>query len=289
MRITDYTQLELLFKRSTSLPPLPSSALKLIKAIDSGEASAIEIERIINGDPALASNVLRVTSNDGRVASTRLAIMRMGQKTVRSLAVSMAVQALYSSPSEGGFDAHLFSRHSAFTGFLARYLVVRGKQLGTIEVTAAPDEVFAAGLLHDLGIALLAKVAPEAYLHVAATAQASEVSLEEAFFDLYDKPLVSLAAVAASTWGLPSVFCTVFEHLSDPVGAGPERGLVACVAIASDYANQAAMRCEPWDYVSTPSDVLVAELGIPDDELTNAVGLVTEQTTAFVPETKKAA
>lgn len=289
MRITDFTQLELLFKRSTSLPPLPSSALKLIKAIDSGEASAIEIERIINADPALATNVLRVTSNDGRVASTRMAIMRMGQKTVRSLAVSMAVQALYSSPSDCGFDAHNFARHSAFTGFLARYLAVRGKQLGTLDIATTPDEVFAAGLLHDLGVALLAKVAPEAYRHIAATAQTSETSLESAFLQLYGQPLVNLASVASSTWGLPPVFCTAFEHLADPFGAGAELGLLACISVASDVANQASMRTETWDYECELNEVLVGELGIPADEMSNATALVYEQTTAFVPEVKKAA
>ena len=94
----DFERLELLFKRASSLPELPGSALRLIHAIDTGAASAIDLERIIASDPGLSANLLRISNSrepgmDAPGVSTiRAAIMRLGQRSVRTLAVSLILR-----------------------------------------------------------------------------------------------------------------------------------------------------------------------------------------------------
>src|SRR4051812_48313572 len=95
---SDFERLELLFRRSGSLPELPGTAMRLVNAIDTDEASVSDIERIIVADTALSSNILRI-SNTGvesishqPVTTVKGAVLRLGQRSVRNLAVSLLIQ-----------------------------------------------------------------------------------------------------------------------------------------------------------------------------------------------------
>src|SRR5687768_13347381 len=96
-QITDFERLRLLFRRTSSLPQLPGTAMRLINQIDSGDASAKDLEKVIISDPGLAASFLRaaVAANtadrDSGISSIRQAIMHMGQRSVRSLAMSLAL------------------------------------------------------------------------------------------------------------------------------------------------------------------------------------------------------
>src|ERR1700685_2543874 len=114
----DFETLELIFRRTGSLPPLPSTAVQLVKLIDSGEASASTLERIIASDPALSAEFLRMASvaaagGAPRYSTIRGAIMLLGQRTVRSLAMSLILRSMsFSKPKTRNFDSAQFSRHS---------------------------------------------------------------------------------------------------------------------------------------------------------------------------------
>jgi HD-like signal output (HDOD) protein len=78
------------FKRSISLPALPHAASALVLVIDSGEASALDIERIIASDPALSTMLMRVAAGaypGNPPSSLRMAILRVGQREIRSIAI----------------------------------------------------------------------------------------------------------------------------------------------------------------------------------------------------------
>src|SRR5262249_20597380 len=106
--------------------------MRLIQAIDTGEASAADLERIILGDPTVAAMFLRITTKNGvgmdaGHGTVRNAVMQLGQKSVRTLAMSLALKHVVAAetPAASDFDKDLFSKHSLAVGFLARYLFAR--------------------------------------------------------------------------------------------------------------------------------------------------------------------
>ena len=162
----DFEGLKIVFRRNTALPQLPGGAIRLLKAIDSGEATAADLERIITCDAALTANILRLANSadsglPAGITTVKAAILRLGQRAVRSMGVSLTIQALLSSESNAtGFSAKRYARHCVTTGFFCRYLFARKKLLGDFESSWTPEEAFSAGLMHDLGHALLSRVVP---------------------------------------------------------------------------------------------------------------------------------
>ncbi len=221
---TDFQTLELLFRRTGCLPALPSTAIQLIKSIDSGEASASDLERIIASDPALSAEFLRMASVAAvggvpRYSTIRGAIMLLGQRTARSLAMSLILRHMsFARQKTPFFDPDRYSRHSLGSAMLARFLFARRQMAGQIKTDWTADEVFAVGLLSSLGIGLVARVAPDAYDRCYQYARRAGVCVEEGFQVIFGKPSTSLTAMAVETWGLPTVFSAALDQSRQTLG-----------------------------------------------------------------------
>ncbi len=268
-------RLKLRFKRASSLPELSLTATRLIEAIDSGEASAADLERIIMGDPLVAATFLRITSQSevrsrGNQASIRAVVMRLGQKSVRSLAVSLALKNLLAHDEvTSSFNRALFVKHSLAVGFLARYLFARRRRLGQPVVSSwTSDELFAAGVLHDLCIALLAQVSPDVFDRVNTYAEERQITLNQGFVEIFDCPSRELGALAAEAWGLPPIFVRSMRFFDNPMGLESEYDALCCLHMADYLANtQFGLGAVPWTVdLVLPTDIS-EEFQIPEEEM----------------------
>lgn len=139
------------------LPAQPNAAMRVLWALDDSSTSAGELARLVEADPALSARIMQLanTAQYGlfrRVSSAAHAIMVVGFVTVRALAVGSAcglfVDKKRSVPN--GFWAH-----SAATAAAASVL--------SEHTNAAMCDAFSAGILHDIGIALLFRESPDDY------------------------------------------------------------------------------------------------------------------------------
>ena len=282
MQHSDFDRLLLLFKRSHSLPELPGIAMRLIEAVDSGEASAVQIEKIISADPLLSTKVLRLAntaqaSSGHEVATIRMAILRLGQRSVRALGVSLIMQKLSGNAKAPCFNAQRLGRHSLMVGLLARYLLVRRMQKEKFETRWSGDEVFAAGLLHELAIALLSQVDPESYIRVHGLASRQGLSIGAAFEKIYGQPIVSLASAAAEAWRLPEIFVTVFKHVDQPWAHPEEYQSLCCLNYANHLAMAAKITTEDWVVTSEAEPEVAEEVGLAPEEIQQVIQHLTPQ------------
>jgi putative nucleotidyltransferase with HDIG domain len=123
--------------------------------VDDPYASAADLARVVETDPALSAQVLRLANSpfyglSNTVASAGRAVMLLGFTTVRALAVSGACSLL--SSSEDVFPPG-FWPHAVNTA-VGSAAVARRIGLPT-------SDAFTAGLLHDIGSALLYRRDPE--------------------------------------------------------------------------------------------------------------------------------
>lgn len=270
----DVDQLERLllrFRRTSLLPPFPGSASLLLKAIDTGEASARELERIISSDPALAADVLAVSGTyRGRQqeGSLRYAIMSLGQLSIRSLAIALAVRAAAAKPIHGcSFNPRTHSRHSTAVAYYARYLFARRASRPDFSSAWSADEVFAGGLLHDLGPALLAYIEPELYERVYSFARRSSGTFSVTFQKLMGCSASLLSVAAAEAWNLPDSLVTMLRHYQTPWTLPEEFVALCCLSHADELARRTGMSDLPWQATSsTPAEVEM-EVGLSPEEL----------------------
>lgn len=287
-----YEQLIPLFKDARALPKLPTAAMEILDVLNNENASGQEVERIILRDPALTTGLLRVANSAlygalGNVSTIQSAILRLGIGSVRSLALSMAVTSV-TKASSGNFDAEAFARHSVFVGFFARYLFARRKVVEAFRTGWTGDEIFAAGIMHDLPVALLSKLDADTFNTVFDKAKDENCSFCVAFHRIYKQSVGELGALAAQTWNLPKVFSDVLCYIDRPELHGCEEVALSCLALANEAANTLGWAFEKWSITDNNFEQLMDTVGLSESDFKNGFDAVDRHASAFLGAPKAA-
>jgi len=124
------------------------AAIQVMSVIDDPNTTAPKVATAVESDPAFAAQVMRLANSafygmSGRVANTGFAVTVVGFSAIRSLAAVSATGLDRSDrPKPEGFWFHAAAAAAGCSTVAHRFGVPKG-------------DAFAAGLLHDLGSALL--------------------------------------------------------------------------------------------------------------------------------------
>lgn len=187
----------------------PAVALQIIELVHAPDADARGVAGFISRDPGLAADVLAVANSAAfrgvsEVTSVRDAVARLGLQEVGRVASAVSARALLVPSRSGGgqTSTRLFTRAVAVaTAASAAALGVRG---------ARSDQVWLAGLLHDVGLALGGSALHrlESAGGAGAAGAALDLALEEAH--------VEIGAAALKAWGLPRYIADVCARHHEP-------------------------------------------------------------------------
>jgi len=245
-----YDRLSLLFRRATLLPQLPGSAAHLLKLIETGDPDDPTLERIVTSDPALSASIIRIASSSfyggAKVTTIRGAILRIGQKSIRSLALSLAMQSMTNTVTkESLFDPFRYSRHALFTGMLASTLHAEVETtMGNMEWES--EEVLAVGILHDLHYGIIARIAPEIYSRMITYAREQQLELDDAFEHLYGQPVWKLAIQMYDAWGMPRIFVESLNMLHGVIKDDKNVRSFGALKAAHDLSRGTDVALEDW-------------------------------------------
>jgi len=137
--------------------PLPEIVVRVIALLDKDDTDAAEVERHLENDPALTAKLLSHANStlygmSGEVGSISKAIVVIGFAGIRSLLLASSLnESLNRDYSCYGHSRHGLWRHSIAVAAGARSLSEALHQSNV-----AGEEIFVAGLLHDLGKMVLA-------------------------------------------------------------------------------------------------------------------------------------
>jgi putative nucleotidyltransferase with HDIG domain len=217
------------------LPTLPQVAVTLMDLLDDPSSGASEINRVMARDPALASKILKLVNSayyglSNKVSSLNQAIVILGFKTVKSVALSASVMGLFKDhAAKGLFDRYQFWKHSIACACVAR-LVAR-KQRGL-----DPEAAFSAGLLHDIGKLVVDQYLPADMEAVIQAAQKGRLRFIEAEAAVFQTNHAEIGRWLADKWGLPKDLAGAigFHH---NMAAAPDRRLVAVLEFSNYLAK----------------------------------------------------
>ena len=214
----------------TQLPVPPGAALRLLWMLDDPRTSAADLGRLIESDSALSTPVIRLSNTDfygvsGTVSNAWRAVTVLGLATVRAIATTAAFD-LFSENGRSLPDD--FWPHSVTAAAAAAAIARR--------VGIQPNDAFSAGLLHDLGTALVFRRAPRRY---ATAMERRETSPELALTDIENEEFgATHAEVGAAALGVMRFPAEVVEaiagHHREPRGVSSLLGrlLIAADAVA---------------------------------------------------------
>lgn len=216
------------------LPALPQSAIRLLELAQDPENGPAEFAVPIEADPGLTGQVLRFVNSSyfgfsREISSIKLAITLVGIRTIKNFALWSAVFSLMPNPKSGPFDLKALWQDSLRRGLFARAM---GKILGIQD----PEDLFAASLLQDMAIPLLAKELNEKYKGLIEGRSLGDKRLSELERETFGWTHAEAGGVIARGWSLPEQFAALIEshtELDQMIADGkPDAGQLA-VAMSS--------------------------------------------------------
>lgn len=199
------------------LPALPQSAIRLLELSQDPDNGPAEFAVPIEADPGLTGQVLRFVNSSyfgfaNEISSIKLAISMVGIRTIKNFALWSAVFSLMPNPKCGPFDLKSLWQDSLRRAIFAR---VFGKLLGL----ANAEDLFAAALLQDMAIPLLAKELPAEYESLLEARNGGTVRLSQLEQARFGWTHADASALMARNWSLPEQFVALIELHVDLDGA----------------------------------------------------------------------
>lgn len=214
----------------SQLPALPQSAVSLLRISQDPDFGPADFAAPIEADIGLTSQILRFVNSSyfgfaREIGGIRHAIALVGVRTIKNFALWNAVFSLIPDPKCGPF--HL---KSLWQDSLRRALFVRATAK-TLRLETAED-AFAATLLQDMSLPLLAKHMPLEYEKLFNSRDGGKTRISDLEYDMFGWNHAEVGARLIGQWGLPEHFGSMIQvHTQEPEdlkrGSDNEGALVA--------------------------------------------------------------
>ncbi|HRP01818.1 MAG TPA: HDOD domain-containing protein [Candidatus Kapabacteria bacterium] len=184
------------------LPTVPIVISEVLSAIDDPKMSTLKLSQIIEKDQGLTARVLRVANSpfygfSKRISTIDLAIVVMGYNALKEIVLSLVIKRFFSRISSNIFDIRTFWHYGLFCGSTSRLLA---RKLGY----KIAGEAFVAGLMHDLGILVIAEYFSEDYKKIKLLTESGKQSRIEAEIAVLGSSHGDIGAWIADKWNLPT-------------------------------------------------------------------------------------
>ncbi len=209
-----------------ALPAMPVIAQRLLALkLDSDEGERMLLV-LIEQDPQISAKILGLSNSamvgaSRQIKTVREAAMLLGLKRVQSVATSIAIMSLMTKTPAGKFNMQDLWLHSFGIAFALLGLA----RVMPHNMRPQDDQIFLAGMLHDIGYLALAFLDPKQSdkLHTRLAAEFDRPSMEveqEILEICHDE----LGAELAVHWNLPKEIIAVLRYHHNPDAAEAEIG-----------------------------------------------------------------
>lgn len=260
------TRREEILSKIGEVVAIPSCASKAKALLDNPDADLEELARIIEHDPGLTANLLKVVNasffgSNRPMLSAREAIERLGTLQVLQFVISTGVAPSFVQKIEGyDLAPNMHLQHSVTVALASR-------ELGTVLGLKAPDHVFTAGLLSEVGKILLG-----AYLKVNVR-DILELALEKGLnFDRAEDEILGInhaevGALLLEKWNLPPELVNVVRYHLRPDEAPEQDVALDLVHIGTALAKMIGVGLGVDGLNYAPSQAVVKRLGLTPEIL----------------------
>jgi HD-like signal output (HDOD) protein len=227
-----------LIEKVDGLAVLPHVIFKVLEVSSSEDAPPLELERAIIVDPGFSSKVLTLANSaffglPRRVTSIREAILFLGFRAVRNLAMTVGTYDMFVGKSDkDSLRRRAWWKQSVDTAVCSKWLAFFTRK-------AQPDDSYTCGLLHLIGKTLLDRFGHGDYgrVEMMVTAGVPELDSESR---VYGCNHIDVALAAAERWGFPETLVSGLAYLTPPDDDDPSAPQRACTALGDAIAKIAA-------------------------------------------------
>jgi putative nucleotidyltransferase with HDIG domain len=219
-----------LIARIGQLPTVPELYQQITQLLESDRGSVDQLGEIIGRDIAMTAMILKLANSAffslrHSVASATEAVSFLGIDLLKGLVLAHGLFGQVGAFRIPGFTIQHLWQHSLAVGAGARR-IAEAEDLGTQRA----NEFFTAGLLHDIGILILASRFPEDYARTLEINRHSGGELEASEFHVFGATHAEVGAFLLALWGIPEpvVQAAAYHH---GIGHQAFPGLSAALAV----------------------------------------------------------
>lgn len=192
-----------------SLPTIPETVKRISGIIENPNMSLNDIGKFIANDPALTTKILKMVNSavygfPGRISLVSHATVLLGLNVIKGLLIGVSVAEYMETAMTG-----LWS-HSLACAFMARILAQKKK----IE---EPEEVYAAGLLHDIGKVILIQSYRSEYEAVMSRAKEKGGTVHEEEKHCFPVHHGAVGGWLAEQWHFPMKLVEIIRNHHEPL------------------------------------------------------------------------
>lgn len=197
-----------------NLPSVPTLYRELMHEMHSQDASLKKAAKIVAKDMAMVSKILQLVNSAffgirTTISNAEQAVALLGLDTIKSLVLTMQVFAQFDPSKITFFSLDALWRHGLITGNYARAIA---KQHDAPQSTV--DDAFTAGLLHDIGLLVLAANLPDQYTKAVVLVQERGITDWQAEKEVLGASHAEMGAYLLGIWGISDsiVEAVAFHH-----------------------------------------------------------------------------
>ncbi len=263
-----------LIKDDIRLPSPPSIAIRILEAVKKDDASYDELAKIISSDPSLAAKTLKVVNSSfyalrEKVGSLEKAIAILGLNTMKNIALSFVMANELRSNSDSGFDFNFFWKRSVTAAVAA--------DLTANLIDKENQDAFVAGLLQDIGIAVMYFSKEDAYLKVLDEKTAEELPVEAAENKIFGFDHQILGSEILKEWGLPENMYLPIRYHHRNIDAPSEYENRVNTIYLSDKISSVYHGCHSSEKIEDIRGVLGNTYGKSEEEIETLIDEVASQ------------
>ncbi|MBW2559642.1 MAG: HDOD domain-containing protein [Deltaproteobacteria bacterium] len=193
------------------LPTLPTVYMKLSHLLNAPDPSIKTISAIISEDMAIAAMVLKIVNSAAygfraKIGDLQHAIVILGLTEIRNLVLASSIYKIVKEfKSSSAFDMQAFWKHSIGCAIVAKVLAETAH-------LHSPEDVFTAGLLHDIGKLIHAGHFREEFNAVMTDVAETGVQLSKSEKKILGFDHAQTGGALAEKWGLPRATINMITH-----------------------------------------------------------------------------
>jgi HD-like signal output (HDOD) protein len=192
----------------STVPTVPSVLKQLSTIIENPKISLNEISHFVSKDPALTTKILQMVNSalygfPGRISSVNHAVMLLGLNVVKGLLLSVSVFEIM---------------HKAMIGLREHSIgvAIASKVIAQKKGLKEPEEVFVAGLLHDVGKVILILMYPDEYDKAVKESETLSIAIFDAERNRFSETHAAVAGWLSEKWHFPRKLCDCLANHHRP-------------------------------------------------------------------------
>lgn len=258
--------IEMLLQQDTELSSLPEIFIRVSELLDDENSSSSQIGMVVETDPSLTSRILKMVNSafygfPNTIASIGQGISILGRDRIRQILLGAVLGGVFGNMKNKVFYMEDYWHHSVKTAILSRLLI---QQTG---ISEQAEELFTAGLLHEIGRLILVQKLPELSLQVQQAVEEGE-DIYQAEQRIFGFTHCEVGGAFIARWGLPEILMQVAKYHHIPQNASEYVEEVRIVNLAKNIS-----------FLIAPIQQVEVEYALEDINDWQATGLTVEQIT----------